>query len=1279
MPQVKSVAIIGTGPAGAIAVDALAQEKAFDRIRVFERQEKAGGCWVARPEEKAVPLDVEKLSARIADAPLPIPESLPQYTPASSQHRFTDSHVYPNLHTNVDAATMGYSLEPIPVVRSEWSIGLHGPDTPFRHHTVIRQYVEDLLNRNGYQDLVEYNTTVESAVKDPQSDQWVLTLRRAGKPGGDDYWWSETFDALVVASGHFAVPYVPAIPGLKKFVEKYPENFRGKKVVTVGASVSAADTAVSLIGSAQSPIYAVVRGKYNPYFGDEAFKHPQIERRPPIAHVSCEDGHRTVHFEDGTSVSGVDYIIFGTGFTWTLPFLPNIPMRNNRIPDVYLHVFHRQDPTLMFIGGVGAGLTFKIFEWQAVAAARVLAGKAQLPPHEERQKWEQDRIAKKGDGPGFLMINPEFEEYFEQLRQLAGEPNEGEPGRRLPPFEQSWVDLFNAGHERRIEMWKKANTTAQTMRSTVASGLLVLPLVAAKSLWSDSPGNYSSIITTAFPLGNGRLGARTNVLFKAYTGGNPNVSKADALPGIREWIFQNGTGNVTALYGDFPDYGSYQVLGNLTIDLGELGAVSNYRRSLDLESGVYLDQFKTGNVDITREAFCSYPDQVCVYRLASNRSLPAITFGLENQLSSPTPNVTCQGNSISLYGVTAPTIGMIYNARATVVVPGAKTSSNYCSRNNATVNVPKGQREVFLIFAAGTNYDASKGNAAAGFSFRGKDPYQQVLQTATSAAKKPYAQLKTAHLKDFQALSGAFELSLPDPNNSSSKPTTELINSYTLPGDPFVENLLFDYGRYLFISSSRPGSLPPNLQGLWTESYSPAWSGDYHANINLQMAHWAVEQTGLGELTEPLWRYITETWMPRGAETAELLYGASSGWVTHDEMNTFGHTAMKNDAQWANYPVSNAWLAHHVWDHFDYTQDSAWYEETGYPILAGVAEFWLSQLVEDEYFHDGTLVVNPCNSPEHGPTTFGCTHYHQLLIELFTHLLTTPSKKSTKNTLPTTLSKTLPHLSPGLIIGSWNQIQEWKLDLDTPDDTHRHLSNLYGWYPGSSISSPYGRNTTVTAAITTTLISRGNGTEDQNTGWAKVWRSACWANLNATANAYAELTLAIQENFAPNGLSLYGGSVPFQADANFGVVGAVLEFLGGKVVQEVVLGPAIPEAWGNGEVKGVRVRGGGRVSFGWDAEGVVDWCSVPTFTSDIILRVNNRMTFPDKIHATPGLAGIGLAVAILTARIQEESILTTHLEITDRPAIDAWIHQTVTHFGRLDGAANMAGSTAWAR
>ncbi|KAJ5555202.1 hypothetical protein N7535_007642 [Penicillium sp. DV-2018c] len=474
---IKSVAVIGAGPAGAIAVDALAQEKTFDVIRVFERQEKAGGCWVSRDDAPSPLSDFDRLAARTADAPLEIPAQLPCRRPVVSQNRFTDSAVYPTLETNVDASAMSFSKEEIPTVRSQWSIERHGEDTPFRHHSVIRQYIEDLFQRNGYQDLVQYDTTVERAIKDPKSQKWVLTLRRTVSTvngGKEDYWWSEEFDAVVVASGHYAVPWVPVIPGLKEFAKRYPgsvehtkhyrgpEKYKGKKVITIGASVSAADTAVSLIDSAQTPVIAVVRGRYNSYFGDLAFQHPKIQRRPPISYITSNDqGERTVHFEDGTSESDVDNIILGTGFSWTLPFLPQVPTRNNRVPDIYQHVFYRHDPTLVFVGAVGAGLTFKVFEWQAVAAARVLAGRATLPSIEEQEKWESDRIAVKTDGPGFSVLNPEFEEYFEALRILAGDPAEGAPGRRLPRFEQKWLNAFNEGHERRKKMWRRANESAR--------------------------------------------------------------------------------------------------------------------------------------------------------------------------------------------------------------------------------------------------------------------------------------------------------------------------------------------------------------------------------------------------------------------------------------------------------------------------------------------------------------------------------------------------------------------------------------------------------------------------------------------------------------------------------------------------------------------------------------------------------------------------------------------------------------------------------------------------
>jgi hypothetical protein len=227
--------------------------------------------------------------------------------------------------------------------------------------------------------------------------------------------------------------------------------------VVVGASVSAADIAYDLTDTAASPVYAVVNGHTaNVYFGDEAFNHPRISRQPSIARIEG----RTVHFNDGHVVKDVDSIIFGTGFSWTLPFLPGVQVRNNRVPELYLHVVYQRDPTLLFVGAVGAGLTFKIFEWQAVLAARLLAGRATLPPLAEQQKWEADRIAKRGDGPKFTLVYPDFEDYFETVRALAGLGENG-LGRQLPPFQREWFKAFLDGHEKRKFMWKRLNQKAR--------------------------------------------------------------------------------------------------------------------------------------------------------------------------------------------------------------------------------------------------------------------------------------------------------------------------------------------------------------------------------------------------------------------------------------------------------------------------------------------------------------------------------------------------------------------------------------------------------------------------------------------------------------------------------------------------------------------------------------------------------------------------------------------------------------------------------------------------
>lgn len=415
--------------------------------------------------------DFASLATRTADPPLPIPERLPAQTPKSDQPRFSESSVYPYLETNIDSLPMQFSQEPIPEERSERSISHHGPDTPFRKWDVVQRYIKSLVERRGYSDLISYRTTVERAEK--VGTEWRVILRRDGEQS--DYWWVEWFDAVVVASGHFWVPYIPAIEGLEEFEKARPgsvlhskhfrgrEAFTGKRVVVVGASVSAADIAFDVADLAKAPVHAIVLGHAaNGYFGDEAFNHPNIQKHPSIERVSTST--RTVHLVNGHSITDVDHIIFGTGYSWTLPFLPAVPVRNNRVPELYQHVVWQKDPTLLFIGAVAAGLTFKVFEWQSVLAARLLAGRATLPSLDEMRKWEEERVKARGDGVKFTLLFPDFEDYFETVRRLAGEGEEGK-GRKLPKFRREWVRAFLDGHERRKAFWKRVNEATKRDRS----------------------------------------------------------------------------------------------------------------------------------------------------------------------------------------------------------------------------------------------------------------------------------------------------------------------------------------------------------------------------------------------------------------------------------------------------------------------------------------------------------------------------------------------------------------------------------------------------------------------------------------------------------------------------------------------------------------------------------------------------------------------------------------------------------------------------------------------
>ena len=750
-----------------------------------------------------------------------------------------------------------------------------------------------------------------------------------------------------------------------------------------------------------------------------------------------------------------------------------------------------------------------------------------------------------------------------------------------------------------------------------------------KSLWSTRPAtNYSALLQHAYPVGNGRLAAlpygepgaeklsinRDNLWWggpfanTSYKGGN-GEEKHQFLPGIRDWIWQNGTGNVSKLMGDTNDYGSYQVLANLSVEIDDIGLVEKYNRSLDLVTGIHTTKFQSTGVDYEVKTYCSYPHDVCVYDLSSSHALPAVSIYLEQlQANLSQVSTSCAASQVRLRGVTQvdpsfqQDLGMRYESTAKVL---GSSSSFSCDGDMLKVHAGEHKR-LSVVLAAGTDYNQTRGTPQYDYSFQGDDPAAYVSHVINTAASFSGDELLSAHIADYSALANAFVLELANTLNSSNLETSELIARYANPnttdlGDPYLESLMFDYGRHLFIASGRDNSLPPNLQGRWANALENAWSADYHANINLQMNYWHVEQTGLGELTAGLWNYMVDTWAPRGAETAKSLYDAP-GWVVHDEMNIFAYTAMKEgDDQWANYPASAAWMMQHVYDHFDYSQDLDWLKRQGYPtLLKPIAEFWLSQLQNDEYFNDGTLVVNPCDSPEHPPTTFGCTHWQQLIFQVFetTSSAATLVGEDDEGFL-NNLHEKLSTLDKGLYIGRWGQIQEWKIDMDVENDTHRHLSHLVGWYPGWALSSYLDgySNSTIQDAVETSLYSRGVGIgPDANAGWEKVWRAACWARLNNSMEAYYELRLTIYENWAPNGLSMYSAKMlPFQIDANFGFPGAVLAMLivdlpnmsGDDTIRTVVLGPSIPSAWGGGSVKGLRLREGGSVNFEWDMEGTV--------------------------------------------------------------------------------------------